>query len=116
SGAGGLCWLPGPQRVPRRRCHRERPVRRVGWDHSPGAAPHPPPASPRPQGRCRMTRLTYTQELVLSVLAGAEGPLTSAEVGWREGIEPVAAWRCLDRLARRGLVERTGVASDGGRC
>ena len=63
-----------------------------------------------------MTPLTPAQELLLSVLAGAEGALTSAEVGWREGIEPVAAWRCLDRLARRGLVERTGVASDGGRC
>ncbi len=63
-----------------------------------------------PQGEwsARRTREVRRRErAVLLVLVDAGGPLTRAEVTRRAGCSVHAAWRALDALRRRGLVDRS---------
>ena len=52
-------------------------------------------------------RVRRRERAVLQVLRDARGPLTRAEVARRAGCTVHAAWRALDALRRRGLVDRS---------
>ncbi len=64
-----------------------------------------------PQGEYH-ARVRRRERAVLQVLVDAGGPLTRAEVARRAGCTVHAAWRALDQLRRRGLIDRSYAAGN----
>jgi hypothetical protein len=70
----------------------------------------PPCALEVPQGEWstrRAREVRRRERAVLQVLVDAGGPLTRAEIAHRAGCTVHAAWRALDALRVRGLVDRS---------